>query len=134
MKLLYQAGFPYFPFKMKSFAIATAVLSLVSTAFGADKSNSTKPPASKNILPSDFKPPQVFKNVNLVHTINLEKSYPRESINVVIENIASEPQDEYYLPFTSKQMETIGALEAKDKKDLGSGLFEVRPAHFYTEG
>ncbi|KAA8574652.1 hypothetical protein MFRU_030g00430 [Monilinia fructicola] len=119
---------------MKSFAIATAVLSLVSTAFGADKSNSTKPPASKNILPSDFKPPQVFKNVNLVHTINLEKSYPRESINVVIENIASEPQDEYYLPFTSKQMETIGALEAKDKKDLGSGLFEVRPAHFYTEG
>jgi oligosaccharyltransferase complex subunit alpha (ribophorin I) len=116
-----------------SLAIATAVLSLVSTAFGAEKGNLTKPLTSKHILPSNFKPPQVFKNVNLVHVINLEKNYPRESINVVIENIASEPQDEYYLPFTSRQMETIGALEVKDRKDPDSGLFDVRATEFDTE-
>lgn len=117
---------------MKSFAIATTVLSLISTAFGADKSNLTKPLTSKHILPSNFKPPQVFKNANLVHSINLEKSYPKESINVVIENIATEPQDEYYLPFTSRQMETIGALEVKDRKDPDSGFFEVRAIEFDT--
>ncbi|KAJ8058391.1 hypothetical protein OCU04_012581 [Sclerotinia nivalis] len=118
---------------MKSFALATAVLSLVSTAFGAEKSNLTKPLTSKQILPSNFKPPQVFKNVNLVHSVNLEKSYPKESINVVIENIANEPQDEYYLPFTSRQMETIGAIEVKDRKDADLGLFEVRAVEFDTE-
>lgn len=120
---------------MKTFAIATAtaVLSLVSTAFGADKSNLTKPLISKHILPSNFKPPQVFKNANLVHSINLEKSYPKESINVVIENIANEPQDEYYLPFTSRQMETIGSLEVKNRKDADSGLFEVRAVEIDTE-
>ncbi|PQE15546.1 oligosaccharyltransferase alpha subunit protein [Rutstroemia sp. NJR-2017a WRK4] len=116
-----------------SLAIATAVLSLVSTAFGAEKGNLTKPLTSKHLLPSNFKPPQVFRNVNLVHVINLEKNYPRESINMVIENIASEPQDEYYLPFTSRQMETIGALEVKDRKDPDSGLFDVRATEFDTE-
>ena len=114
-------------------AFATAVLSFASTALYTEKGNLTKPLASRLILPSTFKPPQNFKNVNLVHTINLEKSYPKESINVVIENIASSAQDEYFIPFTSQQMETIGGLEVKDRKDPESGLFEVEAVDFDTE-
>lgn len=116
---------------MRSFSIAAAFLSFTSSAFCAE--NLTKPLTSKSLLPANFKPSQSFKNVNLVHTINLEKSYPKESINVVIENIASSPQDEYYLPFTARQMETIGGLEVKDRKDAESALFEVEPVEFDTE-
>lgn len=118
---------------MRSLALATAVLSFVSAAVCADKSNLTKPLTSRIILPSNFKPPQVFKNNNLVHIINLEKSYPKESINVVIENTSDSPQDEYYLPFTSKQMETIGALEVRDKKAPDAGLFEVEATEVDAE-
>jgi oligosaccharyltransferase complex subunit alpha (ribophorin I) len=118
---------------MRPLAIATAVLSFAATALCAEKGNLTKPLISRLILPSNFKPPQTFKNVNLVHTINLEKSYPKESINVVIENIASTPQDEYYIPFTSRQMETIGGLEVKDRKDPDGGLFEVEAVEFDPE-
>jgi len=63
----------------------------------------------------------------------LEKSYPKESINVAIENIASTPQDEYFIPFTSRQMETIGGLEVKDKKDPDSPLFDVEAVEFDPE-
>lgn len=72
----------------------------------------------------------MFKNANLVHIVNLERGYPRELINVVIENIASTPQDEYFIPFTSQQMETIGGLEVKDKKDADGRLFEVEAVEF----
>ena len=120
-------------FKMRPLAIATAVLSFASTTLCAEKGNLTKPLTSRLILPSTFKPPQTFKNVNLVHIINLEKSYPKESINVAIENIASTPQDEYFIPFTSEQMATIGALEVKDRKDPDGGPFEVEEVEFDTE-
>lgn len=118
---------------MKVLALSTTVLSFAYTALCAEKGNLTKPLTSRQILPSNFKPAQNFQNVNLVHLINLEKSYPKETINVVIENIASTPQDEYYLPFTADQMATIGALEVKDKKDLDSGLFDVAAVEFDTE-
>lgn len=118
---------------MRVSAITIAILSFASTALCAEKGNLTKPLTSRQILPSNFKPAQNFQNVNLVHLINLEKAYPRETINVVIENVASTAQDEYYIPFTSEQMATIGGLEVKDKKDLESGLFEVAAAEFDTE-
>ncbi|PMD60707.1 oligosaccharyltransferase alpha subunit [Hyaloscypha bicolor E] len=118
---------------MRLLAIGAAVLSFASTTLCAEKGNLTKPLASRLILPSTFKPPQNFKNVNLVHIINLEKSYPKEQINVVIENIAGTPQDEYFIPFTSQQMATIGGLEVKDKKNLDRGLFEVRAVEFDPE-
>jgi hypothetical protein len=114
--------------KMRTFALATAFLSAASIAFCTE--NLTKPLTSRILLPSNFKPSQSFKNVNLLHAINLEKSYPKESINVVIENIASTAQDEYFLPFTARQMETIGGLEVKDRKDPESGLFEVDAVEF----
>ncbi len=118
---------------MKPLAIATAVLSFATAAVCADKSNLTKPLTSQNVLPSTFKPAQVFKNVNLVHVINLEKSYPKESINVVIENIASAPQDEYFIPFTTEQMEKIGGLEVRDRKVPELGMFAAEPVEIDAE-
>jgi oligosaccharyltransferase complex subunit alpha (ribophorin I) len=126
-----KAGLPFI-LKMRLTAIAAAVLSFTSAVVSAEKGNLTKPLTSRIILPSTFKPPQVFKNINLVHLINLEKSYPKEQINVVIENIAKEPQDEYFIPFTSQQMETIGGLEVRDKKNVDGGLFEVDAVEFDT--
>lgn len=72
---------------------------------------------SRNILPSTFRPPQHFRNNNLVRNINLEKSYPRETINVVIENIDAQPQSEYYLPFEQGFIARVGGFEVKDKKE-----------------
>lgn len=90
----------------------------------------TKPLSSHHILPSTFKPAPVFKNANLVRYINLDKSYPKETTNLVIENVSGEPQDEYFLPFTSSQMKTIGALEVRDKKNPDSPLFVVQAVEF----
>lgn len=117
---------------MRTSSLAAAVLSLAATAYSA-QSNLTRPLSSSNILPSNFQPPQVFRNANLVHVIDLGKSYAKETINVVIENIASEPQDEYYIPFTSEQMEKVGGLEVRDKKDADSPPFHVEIAEFDTE-
>lgn len=76
-------------------------------------------------IQSAFKPPQHWQNNNLVRSINLEKSYPREYINVVIENISPSPQDEYYIPFEGDRVGRVGSLEVKDKKLAGSRPFEV---------
>ncbi|KAL6867847.1 Ribophorin I [Trichoderma novae-zelandiae] len=76
-------------------------------------------------VPADFKPPPVFKNTNLVHVISVEKSYAKEQINVLIENVAGAPQSEYFLPFTAEQIARVGGLEAKDRKDDTIGPFAV---------
>ncbi|KAL8864747.1 MAG: hypothetical protein Q9174_007237, partial [Haloplaca sp. 1 TL-2023] len=39
--------------------------------------------------------------------------------NVVIENIDSKPQDEYYIPFSADVISKVGGLEVRDKKDQG---------------
>lgn len=96
-----------------------ASLGLVTLA--AADSNLTH--ESRNILPSVFKPPQHFRNVNLVRNINLDKSYAKETINVVIENIDKEPQSHYYLPFEPGTIGRIGAVEVKDKKNPERGGF-----------
>lgn len=80
---------------------------------------------SRNILPSTFKPPQHFRNVNLVRNINLEKSYPRETVNVVIENIDAQSRSEYFLPFDQGTLGRIGGLEVKDKKEPERTGFSV---------
>lgn len=116
---------------MKPLAFVTAVLSFTTTAVCAE--NLTKPLTSGNVLPSNFKPAANFRNVNLVHVINLEKSYPKESVNVVIENIASTDQDEYYIPFTAAQMEKIGELEVKDRKVPELGFFYVEAVEIDAE-
>ncbi|KUI66298.1 Dolichyl-diphosphooligosaccharide--protein glycosyltransferase subunit 1 [Cytospora mali] len=102
-------------------------LSLVT----ADSSSATT--TSKISLPATFKPPQVFKNANLVHIIQLEKNYAKEIINTKIENIAKEAQDEYFLPFTPGQMSRVGAIEVKDKKNADAGPFKVEAVEFDPE-
>ncbi len=69
----------------------------------------------------------------MVHVINLEKSYPKESVNVVIENIASAPQDEYFIPFTAEQMEKVGGLEVRDRKVPELGTFTVEAVQVDAE-
>jgi oligosaccharyltransferase complex subunit alpha (ribophorin I) len=110
---------------MKPLALATALLSLAASAVASSSAD-----APRAILPPSFKPAQVFKNVNLVHIISLEKSYVKESINVLVENIASEPQDEYLLPFTASQISRVGGLEVKDRKDDNVGPFRVEEVKF----
>lgn len=85
----------------------------------------TKQEQSRNILSAAFTPPQHFRNVNLVRNINIEKSYARETINVVIENVSKEPQSEYYLPFETATLSRIGGLEVKDKKEPQRTGFKV---------
>lgn len=118
------------PFKMKPLAVLSAVVSLLPFAIAAGSSDAT---ASHVKLPATFKPAQVFKNTNLVHIISLEKNFAKESINVAIENIDKEPQDEYYIPFTPDQMERIGGIEVKDRKDANVGPFKVQAVEYDPE-
>ncbi|KMQ81756.1 oligosaccharyltransferase alpha subunit, partial [Lasius niger] len=106
---------------MKPVSLALAFLGLLTT------STASSAPSSQVTLPTEFKPPQVFNNVNLVHIISLEKNYAKENINVLIENVSQEPQDEYYLPFTPDQMARIGGFEVKDRKDASVGPFVAEP-------
>ncbi|KAH8676078.1 oligosaccharyltransferase alpha subunit [Xylariales sp. PMI_506] len=111
---------------MKSIAaFATAFLSFLSPITAAAASSESNVGSA-----SPFTPPQVFKNVNLVHIISLEKAYAKESINVVIENISKEPQTEYFLPFTTSQLEKVGGIEVKDKKNDGLAGFTIEPVEF----
>lgn len=118
---IYTRSFELYPrtvglelWKMRSFALAAACLSFLSSCLA--KENLTTPLSSHQILPNTFKPPQVFKNANLVRTINLEKGYVRETVNVVIENIDAKEQDTYYIPFTADSIGHVGGLEVRDKK------------------
>lgn len=97
----------------------------IAAFLGIATADSNLTHGSKNILPSTFKPPQHFRNTNLVRNINLEKNYPRETINVVIENVDKEAQSEYYLPFEQDVISRMGGLEAKNKKDAEQGAFDV---------
>ncbi|KAJ0313753.1 hypothetical protein COL5a_003322 [Colletotrichum fioriniae] len=110
---------------MRAFAIAAGLLSLLSPIVASSDSTTAADKVSKVNLPANFKPPQVFKNANLVHIVSLEKNYVKESINVLIENIDKQPQDAYYLPFTPEQMSRIGGFEAKDRKNPEAGPFAV---------
>jgi oligosaccharyltransferase complex subunit alpha (ribophorin I) len=87
------------------------------------ETNLTSPLSSHILLASNFQPPQVFKNINLLRNINLEKGYIKETINVLIENTDSKSQDEYYLPFEAEIIEKVGGLEVRDKKDSSKPAF-----------
>lgn len=103
--------------KMKSLSVIATLLGLLSA--GPCSAFSTVS------LPAEFKPPPVFKNNNLVHVVAPERSYAKEQINVLIENVSDEPQDEYFLPFTADQIARLGSLEARDRKDDKIGPFGV---------
>lgn len=72
-----------------------------------------------------FTPPQVFKNSNLLRTIDLSRPYVKETTAVIVENVSEKPQTEYYVPFAKDVVPKISSIEARDKKgDLGD--FEVK--------
>ncbi|KAI4229581.1 MAG: hypothetical protein L6R36_000739 [Xanthoria steineri] len=103
---------------MRYISFFAAYVALFPASISAD-SNLSEPLSSQQILPDNFKPPQVFQNVNLLRNTNLEKGYVRETVNVVIENIDSKPQNEYYIPFSIDVIGNVGGLEVRDKKTPG---------------
>ena len=90
----------------------------------AVESNTSTPLSSHFILPTNFKPPQFFKNANVVRNINIEKGYVKQTINVVIENVDAKSHDEYYIPFEAEVIGSVGGLEVRDKKDPGQPAFK----------
>ncbi|EUC37356.1 hypothetical protein COCCADRAFT_85947 [Bipolaris zeicola 26-R-13] len=116
---------------MRSISLASCIAALAT--FAAAELNLSEPLLSKQVLPSTFAPPQVFKNANLVRTTNLDKAYPRETINVIIQNIDSKAQSEYYLPFDSTLLSKVGGLEVRDKKAAEKGTFKVDVVGFDAE-
>ncbi|SPO00799.1 probable oligosaccharyltransferase alpha subunit [Cephalotrichum gorgonifer] len=108
------------------------LLSIITTALSSLAIATATPSSAPNSVsrPPTFAPPATFKNANLVHIITLEKNYAKENINVLIENISSAPQDEYYLPFTADQMSRVGGVEVKDRKDASLGPFEVSAVEY----
>jgi oligosaccharyltransferase complex subunit alpha (ribophorin I) len=112
-------------FKMRLLHLATVAGVLLGCV--AD-SNLTKSANSQQILQGDFRPPQVFQNVNLVRNTNLDKGYVRETINVVVENVDKQPQSDYYLPFEYEVMSKVGGIEVRDKKNPEKGKFQVETA------
>ena len=104
------------------FVIAALTVLPLSLTLAAESNTSTL--SSHFILPSNFKPPLVFKNTNVVRNINLEKGYVKETINVVIENVDAKSQDEYYIPFEAEVIGNVGGLEVRDKKDPSHPAFK----------
>ena len=112
---------------MKLLRLAAAYASICAAVVCAE-TNLTTPQKSQQVLKGDFKPPQVFKNVHIVRNTNLDKGYVRETVNVVIENVDSQPQSDYYLPFEYDVMGKVGGLEARDKRDGSKGPFQATRA------
>lgn len=112
---------------MKLCTLAAVCSLLARSVFSAD-SNLTTAQSSQQILHGDFKPPQGFQNINLVRNINLDKSYVRQTINLVVENVDKQPQSEYYLPFEYDVIAKVGGIEVRDKKNTEKGRFDVQLA------
>ncbi|KAK4105898.1 Ribophorin I [Parathielavia hyrcaniae] len=116
---------------MKTSAVFSAFLSLLS--LGSAASSEVKSSSTSTTLPATFKPPQVFKNANLVHVISVEKNYVKENINVLVENIEKAAQHEYFVPFMADQMARLGGVEVKDRKDSTAGPFVAEAVEFDQE-
>ena len=109
-------------------SLPAGLLSLLASSFCSAESNLTTAKSSQQLLQGDFRPPQVFKNLNIVRNTNLDRGYVRETINVVVENLSKEPQSEYYLPFGYDVVAKVGGMEVRDKKNTEKGGFDVRIA------
>jgi oligosaccharyltransferase complex subunit alpha (ribophorin I) len=87
---------------------------------------------SRLVLPKGFSPPQVWKNTNLLRTIDITKPYIRETIAVIIENTSEEPQADYYVPLAKDTVPHLSYFKAKDKKGNGEE-FSVSAVEFDSE-
>ncbi|KAF2671140.1 Ribophorin I [Microthyrium microscopicum] len=108
-------------------AVALLSLSLATPALAASNS-------SVKLLSNSFTPAPVFENTELVRNINLEKSYPRETTNIVIRNIGKEAQSEYYFLFPTAEIHNVGTFEARSKvsADTAKHPFKVELAQYET--
>jgi len=118
---------------MRVLGLVTSCLSVLATLSAAEL-NITTPETSKQILPNTFKPPQVFQHVNLVRTVNVVKSYARETVNVIVENVDSQPQSEYYIPFELGTIPRVGNLEVRDKNAPEKRFTDVETVEFDSRG
>jgi len=84
---------------------------------------------SKLVLPSTFAPLAVFRNTNLLRSIDLTKPYSKEIIAVIVENVSKEGQREYFIPFTADEVKKVSYIEARDKKGT-LGEFKVDEVEF----
>jgi hypothetical protein len=112
--------------KMRLGVLGAALSLLLGSTLA--ESNLTTPRSTQHILQGDFKPPQVWENSNLVRNTNLEKSYVRETINLVVKNVDKAAQSEYYFPVGYDVIGNIGGFEVRDKKDEDKPKFEVTTA------
>lgn len=88
------------------------------------ESNLTVRQRTEQILKSDFKPAAVLENTNVVRTINLDKGYVRETVNVLVTNTDKAPQSEYYVPFEYDLIGKISGFDARDKQNTERGPLE----------
>jgi len=72
---------------------------------------------STSQIAAAFSPPQVFKNTNLLRTIDVSKGYIQQTIAVIIENTSERPQSEYFLPISQDELARVSYIAAKDKKE-----------------
>jgi oligosaccharyltransferase complex subunit alpha (ribophorin I) len=117
---------------MRSFSLLLRLLAVTFLSFCAtvvsSSSSSTNSSAAKLLSP--FTPPNVFENTNLVRNVNLERSYSRETTNIVIKNIGREAESQYYYAFASDEITNVGGFEVKDKKNAKLGPFQVKLARY----
>jgi oligosaccharyltransferase complex subunit alpha (ribophorin I) len=97
---------------MRPAAFFAAAAALV----GAHAANSSAQLSAKLSLPATFTPPPVFRHVNFIRNVNLEKGYVSEKIDFFLQNIGTEPQDQYYLSFPAEVMPYVGGVEGRDKQ------------------
>lgn len=74
-----------------------------------------------------FAPPAVFRNKEVVRSINLEKSYVRVNTRVTVKNIdhKKSPHGDYYVPFAAGELKRdVGGIEVREENAGDSGKLD----------
>lgn len=109
---------------MRFSSVVGTVLGLLSSLTTAESNLTVQQQSEQKLLNSDFKPAPVFENTNVVRTINLDKGYVRETVNVLVTNTDKAPQSEYYVPFEYDLIGKISGFDARDKQNAERGPLE----------
>ncbi|KAG9290784.1 hypothetical protein G9A89_011747 [Geosiphon pyriformis] len=83
---------------------------------------------STDVSKIPFNPPQHWRNVNILRTLDLTSSIVRETTAIVALNVADESFGEYYLPIEELFNEHLAWIEAKERKT--DRVFDVEKAEF----
>lgn len=95
------------------------LITAATAAIGCYASNTAKDmrtSSSRNILSPTFKPPQHWKNSNVLRLIDLSKAYLRETVTLSVENIGTGPQKEYYWAVPLELLPHVSSVEVREKK------------------